>query len=63
MKMLNDIIWVVICVIFIIFFIMSIILAFDKLLSSFEKLERAEKERHDIIIKLIENLGNIHSQK
>ena len=61
--MLNDIIWVVICVIFIIFFIMSIILAFDKLLSSFEKLERAEKERHDIIIKLIENLGNIHSQK
>lgn len=42
---------------------MFIILTFDKILTSFEKLEKAEKERHDIIIKLIENLGNIHSQK
>lgn len=42
---------------------MSILLAFDTLLSYFKKLEKAEKERHDIIIKLIENLGNIHSQK
>ena len=60
--MLN-IIGTMICVIFIVLFIVSIILIFDKLITPFEKLEKAEKERHDIIIKLIENLGNIHSQK
>lgn len=60
--MLN-VIGTIICVIFIVFFIMSIILMFDKIITSFEQLEKAEKERHDIIIKLIENLGNIHSQK
>ena len=60
--MLN-VIGTIICVIFIVFFIMSIILMFDKIVTSFEKLEKAEKERHDIIIKIIENLGNIHSQK
>ena len=60
--MLN-VIGAIICAIFIGFIIISSILAFDKLLSSFEKLEKAEKERHDIIIKLIENIGNIHSQK
>ena len=58
-----DVVGTIICVIFIVLFIMSIILMFDKLVTSFEKLEKAEKERHDIIIKLIENLGNIHSQK
>ncbi len=57
------IVGIVICVIFITLFILSILLLFDKIITSFEKLERAEKERHDIIIKLIENLGNIHSQK
>ena len=53
----------VICVIYIVLFIMFIILMFDKIVTSFEKLEKTEKERHDIIIKLIENLGNTHSQK
>ena len=62
MKTLN-VIGTIICVIFIVFFIMSIILMFDKIITSFEKIEKAEKERHDIIIKLIENMGNIHSQK
>lgn len=60
---MTDIIGIVICVIYIVLFIMSSILMFDKLMTSFEKLEKAEKERHDIIIKLIENIGNIHSQK
>ena len=62
MKMLN-VIGTIICVIFIVFFIMSIILMFDKIITSFEKLEKSEKERHDIIIKLIENMSNIYSQK
>ena len=56
--MLN-VIGAIICGIFIASFIVFIILTFDKIL----KLEKAEKERHDIIIKLIENIGNIHSQK
>lgn len=60
--MLN-VIGAIICGIFIVSFIVFIILAFDKILTSFEKLEKTEKKRHDIIIKLIENLGNIHSQK
>ena len=60
---MTDIVGIIICVIFITSFIVSIILMFDKIVTSFEKLEKAEKERHDIIIKLIENLGNIHSQK
>jgi hypothetical protein len=60
---MTDDIGTIICVIFIVFSIMSILLAFDMLLSYFKKLEKAEKERHDIIIKLIENMGNIHSQK
>lgn len=60
--MINDV-GTIICVIFIVLFIMSIILMFDKIITSFEKLEKAEKERHDMIIKLIENIGNIHSQK
>ena len=60
---MTDVVGTIICVIFIVLFITSIILMFDKLVTSFEKLEKAEKERHDIIIKLIENLGNIHSQK
>ena len=60
--MLN-VIGAIICVIFIVLFIMSIILMFDKIITSFEKLEKSEKERHDIIIKLIENMGKIHSQK
>lgn len=62
MKMLN-VIGAIICGIFITSFIVFIILTFDKILTSFERLEKAEKERHDIIIKLIENMGNTHSQK
>ena len=60
---MTDIVGIVISVIIITSLILSIILIFDKIVTSFEKLEKAEKERHDIIIKLIENLGNIHSQK
>lgn len=60
---MTNIIGIIICVILIASFIMSIILMLDKILASFKKLEKAEKERHDIIIKLIENLSNIHSQK
>lgn len=60
---MTDIIGIVICVIFITILILSIILIFGHIVASFEKLEKTEKERHDIIIKLIENLGNIHSQK
>lgn len=58
-----NVVGIVLCAIIISFFILSITLLFDKIVTSFEKLEKAEKERHDIIIKLIENLGNIHSQK
>ena len=60
---MTDIVGIVISVIIITSLILSIILIFDKIVTSFEKLEKAEKERHDIIIKLIENMGNIHSQK
>jgi uncharacterized membrane protein YbaN (DUF454 family) len=60
---MTNIVGIVISVIIITSFILSIILIFDKIVTSFEKLEKAEKERHDIIIKLIENMGNIHSQK
>ena len=60
---MTNIVGIIICVILITLFIFGILLLFDKLITSFEKLEKAEKERHDIIIKLIENLGNIHSQK
>ena len=58
-----NVVGIVLCAIIISFFILSVMLLFDKIVTSFEKLEKAEKERHDIIIKLIENLGNIHSQK
>lgn len=54
---------IVICAVLITLFILGIVLMFDKIVTSFEKLEKAEKERHDIIIKLIENVNNIHSQK
>lgn len=60
---MTNIVGIVICVVFITLFITGIVLTFDKIVTSFEKLEKAEKERHDIIIKLIENMGNIHSQK
>lgn len=60
---MTNIVGIVISVIIITSLILSIILIFDKIVTSFEKLEKAEKERHDIIIKLIENMGNIHSQK
>lgn len=60
--MLN-VIGAIICGIFIVSFIVFIILAFDKILTSFEKLEKTEKQRYDIIIKLIENLDNMYSQK
>ena len=60
---MTNVVGIVLCTILITLFILGIILLFDKLITSFEKLEKAEKERHDIIIKLIENLGNIHSQK
>ena len=60
---MTNIVGIIICVVLITLFIFGILLLFDKLTTSFEKLEKAEKERYDIIIKLIENLGNIHSQK
>lgn len=60
---MTNIVGIIICVVLITLFIFGILLPFDKLTTSFEKLEKTEKERHDIIIKLIENLGNIHSQK
>ena len=60
---MTDVVGIVICVIFIVLFIMSIILMFNNIITSFEKLEKSEKERHDIIIKLIENMINIYSQK
>ena len=60
---MTDIVGIVISVIIITSLILSIILIFDKIVTSFEKLEKAEKERHDTIVKLIENMGNIHSQK
>ena len=60
---MTNVVGIIICTVLITLFILGIVLMFDKILTSFEKLEKAEKERHDIIIKLIENLGNIHSQK
>lgn len=60
---MTNVVGIIICTVLITLFILGIVLMFDKLVTSFEKLEKAEKERHDIIIKLIENLGNIHSQK
>lgn len=60
---MTNVVGIIICTVLITLFILGIVLMFDKIVTSFEKLEKAEKERHDIIIKLIENMGNIHSQK
>ena len=60
---MTNVVGIIICTVLITLFILGIVLMFDKIVTSFEKLEKSEKERHDIIIKLIENLGNIHSQK
>lgn len=60
---MTNVVGIIICAVLITLFILGIVLMVDKIVTSFEKLEKAEKERHDIIIKLIENLGNIHSQK
>lgn len=60
---MTNIVGIVISVIIITSLILSIILIFVKIITSFEKLEKSEKERHDIIIKLIENMNNTHSQK
>ena len=60
---MTNVVGIVICVVLITLFIFGMLLLFDKIVTSFEKIEKAEKERHDIIIKIIENMGNIHSQK
>lgn len=60
---MTNVVGIIICTVLIALFIFGIVLMFYKIVTSFEKLEKLEKERRDIIIKIIENLGNIHSQK
>ena len=47
---MTNVVGIIICTVLITLFILGIVLMFDKIVTSFEKLEKSEKESHDIII-------------